>query len=187
MSSNDNLSELPPYRRLDEARRGWGSEWIKDHSRALEVFYDLTKRLVFRSYPLMRWLGSAASSRLMVWGERALKGWVFNCQMCGQCILHSTGMTCPMNCPKNLRNGPCGGVRPNEHCEVIPERMCVWVQAWKRSRKMKGYADDLSVLQPPVNHALKNTSAWLNMIEERDTPPKAWTAFHEAGPEGGTR
>nr|WP_245947992.1 methylenetetrahydrofolate reductase C-terminal domain-containing protein [Halomonas montanilacus] len=29
--------------------------------------------------------------------------------MCGQCILSSTGMSCPMNCPKSLRNGPCGG------------------------------------------------------------------------------
>jgi hypothetical protein len=35
---------------------------------------------------------------------------VFGCHMCGQCVLHSTGMVCPMNCPKNIRNGPCGGV-----------------------------------------------------------------------------
>ena len=40
-------------------------------------------------------------------------------------------MSCPMNCPKNLRNGPCGGVRENGHCEVKPEMKCVWVQAWE--------------------------------------------------------
>ena len=38
--------------------------------------------------------------------------------MCGQCVLHSTGMTCPMTCPKTLRNGPCGGVREDGDCEV---------------------------------------------------------------------
>jgi methylenetetrahydrofolate reductase (NADPH) len=54
--------------------------------------------------------------------------------MCGQCVLHSTGMTCPMNCPKTLRNGPCGGVREDGHCEVKPEMRCVWLKAYERSR-----------------------------------------------------
>jgi hypothetical protein len=45
--------------------------------------------------------------------EKAVKGPVFGCRMCGQCVLHSTGLTCPMTCPKQLRNGPCGGVRPD--------------------------------------------------------------------------
>src|SRR5256885_1250612 len=40
--------------------------------------------------------------------EHAVKGRVFGCQMCGQGVLHSTGLTCPMTCPKTLRNGPCG-------------------------------------------------------------------------------
>ena len=52
--------------------------------------------------------------------EHAVKKPVWGCRMCGQCVLHSTGMTCPMTCPKTLRNGPCGGVRENGHCEVTP-------------------------------------------------------------------
>ena len=28
--------------------------------------------------------------------EHAVKGPVFGCSMCGQCVLHSTGLTCPM-------------------------------------------------------------------------------------------
>ena len=47
--------------------------------------------------------------------EHAVKGPVWDCRMCGQCVLHDTGLTCPMTCPKTLRNGPCGGVRPNGH------------------------------------------------------------------------
>ncbi len=86
--------------------------------------------------------------------KKVAKGYMFNCQMCGQCILHSTGMTCPMNCPKNLRNGPCGGVREDGHCEVIPERPCIWVQAWERSQKGI-YAHEISDIQPPVNRALQ--------------------------------
>ena len=66
--------------------------------------------------------------------EHAIKGPMWDCQMCGQCVLHSTGMTCPMTCPKNLRNGPCGGVRENGHCEVKPEMRCVWLKGFQRSQ-----------------------------------------------------
>ena len=52
--------------------------------------------------------------------EKAVKGPIWGCQMCGQCVLHSTGMTCPMNCPKTLRNGPCGGVRANGTARSSP-------------------------------------------------------------------
>jgi hypothetical protein len=80
-----------------------------------------------------------------------------------------------MNCPKKLRNGPCGGVGHNNHCEVIPDRLCVWVQAWERSQRMRYYADEMRVVQPPVDHALQNTSAWANMVEGRDTEvPPGW-------------
>ena len=58
--------------------------------------------------------------------------------MCGQCVLSSTGMSCPMNCPKTLRNGPCGGVRANGHCEVKPEMRCVWVEAYRGSERIPG-------------------------------------------------
>lgn len=161
---------------LKEGRRAPGSEWLKNRPHFLEYFYDFTKHVFERVYPLMKRVSPAVSEKLVIWGEEVGKGWMFNCQMCGQCILHSTGMTCPMNCPKNLRNGPCGGVRANGHCEVIPERPCVWVQAWERSRQMKFYAHELQWIQPPVNRALHGTSAWINMVEGRDaeTPP-GWT------------
>jgi hypothetical protein len=160
---------------MKEARRAPGSEWLKDHPNFLVGLYHFSKRLFERTYPVMVRINPSWAGRSIVWAEELFKGWMFNCQMCGQCILHSTGMTCPMTCPKHLRNGPCGGVRANGHCEVIPERPCVWVQAWERSRHMKEYADELLILQPPVNHALQGTSAWINMIEERDIQiPSGW-------------
>jgi hypothetical protein len=69
--------------------------------------------------PFRRWLlpGSRAE-RVFIWLEKLSKGAIFDCRMCGQCVLHNTGMTCPMTCPKSMRNGPCGGVRPDGRCEV---------------------------------------------------------------------
>jgi hypothetical protein len=162
---------------LKEAQRWPGSEWLKDHPQALEKIYALTERLVRLVYPLFRRLNPQVTERLIWWVEKPSKAYLFNCQMCGQCILHSTGMTCPMNCPKNLRNGPCGGVRADGHCEVIPERMCVWVQAWERSRHMSQYGDEIRLIQPPVNRSLLDTSAWVNLLEgtDRETPP-GWRA-----------
>jgi hypothetical protein len=160
---------------MREARRMPGAEWLKNHPRWLERAYLASKRAVVKTYPWMKRISPRFANWLMVRSEEVLKGWIFNCQMCGQCILHSTGMTCPMNCPKNLRNGPCGGVRPNGHCEVIPDMPCVWVQAWERSRSMLIFADDVNVIQPPVNRTLQNTSAWVNMVEGRDARmPKGW-------------
>src|SRR3989304_2392473 len=89
--------------------------------------------------------------------ERLPKGAAFGCHMCGQCVLHSTGMVCPMGCPKNLRNGPCGGVRPDGACEVHPEVICVWVKAFHRSRRLL-WPDGLHALRPPVGWALGGLS-----------------------------
>ena len=41
--------------------------------------------------------------------ELAFKKPVFGCQACGNCVLGLMEYVCPMTCPKNMRNGPCGG------------------------------------------------------------------------------
>jgi hypothetical protein len=106
--------------------------------------------------------------------EAAVKKPVFGCQMCGQCVLHSTGMTCPMNCPKTLRNGPCGGVRADGHCEVKPEMRCVWVKAVERAPKTP-WADDIHDIRQPVDNRLWGTSSWVNHFTKRDKlAPKGW-------------
>jgi hypothetical protein len=76
-------------------------------------------------------------------------------------------MSCPMNCPKNLRNGPCGGVRDNGHCEVKPEMKCVWVQAWQGAERMGLKADEghkILDVQRAVDHRLKGKSSWLRVV-----------------------
>ena len=152
--------------------------WLQNYPHFLEVAYDFTHRLL---RPFGRWLKPGGGlERVFVGGEILSKGAVFNCQMCGQCVLHSTGMTCPMNCPKNLRNGPCGGVRPDGRCEVLPEMACVWVQAYERSRRMPEYGPHLRDILAPLNRSLQGTSAWINDIAlPEKLRPVGWT---EPGP-----
>jgi len=149
--------------------------WLRDHPRLLEKTYQASHWLFIRLDPLISRIGYQRFDRWMRGSEEWGKKLLFDCRMCGQCILHSTGMTCPMTCPKNLRNGPCGGVRANGHCEVIPEMRCVWVEAFERSQKMAVYSDELLHLQPPVNRQLEDSSAWVNMLTQEDkNVPKGW-------------
>lgn len=98
--------------------------------------------------------------------EIAVKKPVFGCRMCGQCVLHETGMTCPMGCPKTLRNGPCGGVRLDGHCEVVPEMPCVWVRAERRSRWLPWRGAILRI-QPSLDWSQRGRSAWVNALAGR--------------------
>lgn len=148
-------------------------QWLQKYPHFLEIDYDLTEVCL---RPFKRWLKPGSRIEPMVIAiERAGKGAVFNCKMCGQCILHSTGMTCPMNCPKYLRNGPCGGVRLNGHCEVKPEMVCVWIVAYERSLRMPTYGHEFAALQPPLNNQLKGSSSWINMFHGIDVDlPLGW-------------
>src|SRR5438552_5678448 len=103
--------------------------------------------------------------RLVLAVEKPLKEAIWDCRMCGQCILHSTGLSCPMRCPKSLRNGPCGGVRANGNCEVEPDMPCVWVKAWEGSRNMVN-GDKILAVQKPVDQSLRETSAWLRVTAQ---------------------
>jgi len=96
--------------------------------------------------------------------ESAVKGALFDCRMCGQCALTDTGMSCPMNCPKSLRNGPCGGVRADGACEVDADMACVWVEAWSGDQHMRH--GDLVSVKPPLDHRLSGRSAWLPLLDD---------------------
>jgi len=115
--------------------------------------------------PLFAWIGYQRIERPVAAVEKAVKGLLFDCRMCGQCVLSSTGMSCPMNCPKRLRNGPCGGVLPGGYCEVNPWMRCVWCDAWEGALKMADGRKILDVL-PPVDHRLQGSSSWLRVSRE---------------------
>jgi hypothetical protein len=137
--------------------------WSVRHARGLEWLYNSLERVLLFLEPFIRRIGHERLEKPVAWFERQVKGFLFDCQMCGQCALSKTGMSCPMNCPKQLRNGPCGGVRANGHCEVKPDMKCVWVEAWAGSRRMKNGAD-IHRVDVPVDRTLEGSSSWLRVV-----------------------
>jgi len=121
--------------------------------------------------------------------EHAVKKPVWDCRMCGQCVLHSTGFTCPMTCPKSLRNGPCGGVREDGSCEVVPSMRCVWLKAYTRAERLPGpFRSDFDELRAPVDNRLEGTSSWANLLTGRDrVTPDGWSAEEHRGSGGAPR
>jgi methylene-tetrahydrofolate reductase-like protein len=118
----------------------------------------------------------SSAAALLAKAEHAVKSPIWGCQMCGQCVLHDTGLTCPMTCPKTLRNGPCGGVRANGHCEVKPEMRCVWLKAYERSERLPLWRGHIDNVRPPVDNRLKGSSSWLNLFSGRDKEvPQGWS------------
>ena len=112
--------------------------WSVRHARGLNAFYRGFEARAGAHAPAVPGIGLRAHRAAGGGVEKAVKGLLFDCRMCGQCVLSSTGMSCPMNCPKSLRNGPCGGVRANGNCEVKPDMRCVWVEAYRGSRAHPG-------------------------------------------------
>ncbi len=140
--------------------------WAVRHARGLEAFYNGFESALVSLEPVFRRIGYHRLERPMAWFEEKVKGFLFDCQMCGQCALSQTGMACPMNCPKQLRNGPCGGVRANGNCEVKPDMKCVWVEAWNGAQKMK-YGADIRKVDIAVDRQLEGKSSWLRVVRLR--------------------
>ena len=97
--------------------------------------------------------------------ERLIKEILFQCSMCGQCAVRGLGLTCPMRCPKQLRNGPCGGSM-NGICETDPKKKCVWYLIAKRSKRMPIF-NKTKKIKSPIDWSLFHTAAWDNLFKRR--------------------
>ena len=141
--------------------------WSIRQSRWLNLLYEGLEATLTLLNPLLKRIGYERLDKPFAAIERTVKGFLFDSQSCGQCTLGSTGMACPMNCPKTLRNGPCGGVRQNGGCEIKPEMTCVWVNAWQGSQQIGNIEETIKVIQSPVDNRLKGRSAWLRALRLR--------------------
>ncbi|MGQ7843215.1 methylenetetrahydrofolate reductase C-terminal domain-containing protein [Granulosicoccus sp. 3-233] len=148
----------------------WLRRWSVRHARALELTYQWVERGLLSIAPIANRIDHSRLEKPVAAVEKLVKGALFDCQMCGQCVLSNTGMSCPMNCPKSIRNGPCGGVREGGFCEVKPEMRCVWVEGWQGAARMQQGAQ-IATVQFAVDHRLKGRSSWLRVMREKSTPP----------------
>lgn len=143
-------------------------QWSVRHARGLEIFYNLFERIVVALHPVWNFIGYDRLERPVAAVEKLVKGFLFDCQMCGQCMLSSSGMSCPMNCPKSLRNGPCGGVRADGGCEVKPDMRCVWLEAWDGSQRMKAGRLAINIIQVPIDNQNLKKSSWLRIARQKN-------------------
>src|SRR6185369_10013576 len=138
-----------------------------------------------RAFPVDRdtWLRRALT-RVFAWADRrkpvaalvervelAIKKPLFGCQACGNCVLGHLEYVCPQTCPKQLRNGPCGGTDQGR-CEVTPDKPCIWVAVYDRA-KAASALDTLKTYVPSPDRRLRDTSSWINYFLDRDSRPAA--------------
>ena len=83
---------------------------------------------------------------------------MFGCRMCGNCLLQETAFICPMECPKGMRNGPCGGSTP-EKCYVDETRPCIWYRIYARAHRM-GREHMLLEVLPPLDWDKVGCETW---------------------------
>jgi methylenetetrahydrofolate reductase (NADPH) len=143
--------------------------WSVRHASALKRVYDACAQYAPYLRRPLQWAGARRAEQLVRPVERATKQLLFDCKMCGQCALSSTGMACPTNCAKQMRNGPCGGVRADGTCEVDPTMRCVWIEAIEGMKQI-GQPPNKIFLEP-IDHRFWNHSSWLRVVDDTHPEP----------------
>ena len=145
---------------LDVAGQALPMPWSKDTG-------DTTGRRTMRG--VMAWIDRyPALNKLFERFEYVSKRQVFGCEACGNCVLGSMAYVCPQTCPKQMRNGPCGGTMRGR-CEVVDQE-CIWVSVTKRD-EAADRVGDLKVFIPAPDRTLQGTASWINYFLNRDSRP----------------
>lgn len=145
--------------------------WSVKHAKKISLAYSLLCKVAPFFRPSITWIGQNRAERLITKLEQIAKGIFFDCHMCGQCTLSATGMACPMNCGKQLRNGPCGGVTSNGNCEVNMLMRCVWLEAYDGSKQMIGGSAAIACIQPPADYSRSGSSTWMQIVLGKTEEP----------------
>jgi methylenetetrahydrofolate reductase (NADPH) len=103
--------------------------------------------------------------RLLAKIEVCIKGPLFGCRMCGNCLLQETAFICPMECPKGIRNGPCGGITPEKNCYVDETRKCIWYAIYKKALET-GREEKLLEVLPPLDWNKAGTETWGEVVKK---------------------
>lgn len=107
--------------------------------------------------------------------EHMSKVAIYDCKDCGDCALTDVAYVCPMSqCPKNQRNGACGGSWDG-WCEIYPnKKKCAWVRAYVRLKSKNQEQELDGVCVPPPNWDFYQTPSWVNFYLGRDHSAKKY-------------
>lgn len=141
------------------------------------IFFDTIHALFFADHApflsfaklAIKLIDNSYFKGLFTWFEHIVKFFSNECRFCGDCAMVERAYVCPMSqCPKQQRNGPCGGSYEG-WCEVYPdEQKCIYVLAYDRLKtKNKQLKLKLDYI-PPCNWDLYKTASWLNNLTGRD-------------------
>lgn len=112
--------------------------------------------------------------------EHLAKELMFGCQDCGDCGLPELHFLCPQaRCPKQQRNGPCGGSRLDT-CEVYPDRQCIWVKTYTRAKAFNEHTEFRKTIIGPRDWKLFKTSGWVNFHLNKDHTCYEFPEFFDA-------
>jgi methylenetetrahydrofolate reductase (NADPH) len=110
--------------------------------------------------------------------EYAIKRPLFGCEACGNCVLGHMEYVCPQTCPKQMRNGPCGGTFLTR-CEVV-DKECIWVSVYQRAQAADR-VDELKTFIPVPDRRLQGASSWINYFLGYDSRPGHDTSASDRG------
>jgi methylenetetrahydrofolate reductase (NADPH) len=114
--------------------------------------------------PFMPFKRESFGCRTLESFEKVVKGPTWGCRMCGNCLLQETAFICPMECPKGIRNGPCGG-STSEYCYVDETRPCMWYQIYDRAFKL-GRQEMLLEVLPPLDWDKVGGETWGDVVDQ---------------------
>lgn len=112
-------------------------------------------------YPFKK---QTSKEHLLIKLERTVKGPLWGCRMCGNCLLQETAFICPMECPKGLRNGPCGGSTA-QGCYIDLSYPCIWYEIYDRAFRM-GREEMLMEVFPPLDWDKVGGETWRDVGQE---------------------
>jgi methylenetetrahydrofolate reductase (NADPH) len=177
----DAATGLSSSKPVDTAKTG--SRKFSLSYKSFELLHHMffTKKAPF--YPLMKKIVVSAEGKPMgkflTWFEYMIKRRTHDCRSCGDCAMLERAYLCPMSqCPKQQRNGPCGGSF-NGWCEVYPnEKKCIYVRAYERLKHDNKEQMLRERYIKPCNWDFYKKSSWYNFYTEKD-----WQGDPSAGNE----
>lgn len=134
-----------------------------------EVAFDHKAPLYPLNKAIAKFIDKSWLKQPFTLAEYTTKTMTNECRFCGDCAMHELGFICPMSqCPKQQRNGACGGSRDG-WCEVYPgKQKCIFVTMYE-GFKGRGKEERMKAkYMPPCNWDLHRTSSWLNYFNDRD-------------------